>query len=376
MCGDRQGQNKFDSFQNFSYYTGVKEMIDLIKLDYTIESPEERKALVEKILEENPNPSESYLEILADYLILCMEKQEKKERKILTENRLSTVNKRECSFEGLVSQLENGEDGIYNLIKEDKNVIFQPKISITKHDLETIPLLKQLRDTIEEWEKALKHTSGRDAYIMKKALIEMRKDQYLIKQGYQKPLVFSKAVHNSINYISLDDTSYLDEDKNVVVQGISLMDSKVVSAILCNYSKLKEDSYENFEADTWYLIQDFENICDKALINEPLYMRIVECKIDKMQNIDIQTTIQQEFGIKHSLEYISSLWRNKIPKLIAQEAENEFIKFEFKKQNLPFKKCSRCGQNKPAHNNFFSLNNTSKDGFNSICKACRNKKKG
>jgi hypothetical protein len=78
-------------------------MIDLIKLDYTIESPEERKALVEKILEENPNPPTNYLEVLADYLILCMEKQEKRERKILTENRLSTVNKRECSFEGLVS---------------------------------------------------------------------------------------------------------------------------------------------------------------------------------------------------------------------------------------------------------------------------------
>jgi len=75
----------------------------LIKLDYTIESPEERKALVEKILEENPDLSSSYLEVLADYLILCMEKQERKERKILTDNRMSTVNKRECSFEGLVS---------------------------------------------------------------------------------------------------------------------------------------------------------------------------------------------------------------------------------------------------------------------------------
>ena len=73
-------------------------MIDLTKLDYTIESPEERKALVEKILEENPNPPANYLEVLADYLILCMEKQEKKERKILTENRLSTVNKRECNI--------------------------------------------------------------------------------------------------------------------------------------------------------------------------------------------------------------------------------------------------------------------------------------
>jgi hypothetical protein len=96
----------------------------LIKLDYTIESPEERNELVKKIIEENPNLNEKYLEVLADYLILCMEKQERKERKILTENRLTTVNKRETSFEGLVSQFENGEDGIYNLITNDKNTIF------------------------------------------------------------------------------------------------------------------------------------------------------------------------------------------------------------------------------------------------------------
>ena len=60
-----------------------------------------------------------------------MEKQERKEKRILTENRMSTVNKRETSFEGLVGQFENGEDGIYNLITQDKNIIFQPKVSIT-----------------------------------------------------------------------------------------------------------------------------------------------------------------------------------------------------------------------------------------------------
>ena len=49
-----------------------------------------------------------------------MEKQEKKQKQILTENRMTTVNKRETSYEGLVSQLENGEDGIYNLVNEDK----------------------------------------------------------------------------------------------------------------------------------------------------------------------------------------------------------------------------------------------------------------
>ena len=50
-----------------------------------------------------------------------MEKQEKKEKNILTENRLVTINKRETSFEGLVSQFENGEDGIYSIMTEDKN---------------------------------------------------------------------------------------------------------------------------------------------------------------------------------------------------------------------------------------------------------------
>lgn len=75
----------------------------MIKLDYTITSPEERNELVKKILEENPNPNEKYLEILADYLVFAMEKEEKKEKKILTDNRMATVNKRETSFEGLVS---------------------------------------------------------------------------------------------------------------------------------------------------------------------------------------------------------------------------------------------------------------------------------
>ena len=114
----------------------------MIKLDYSLQTPEERNQLVEKILEENPNPSEAYLEVLADYLVLCMEKQERKERQLLTDNRMTTIVKRETSFEGLVSQLENGEDGIYNLMTENKNMIFSPKVAITKKDVEEIPCLK------------------------------------------------------------------------------------------------------------------------------------------------------------------------------------------------------------------------------------------
>lgn len=347
----------------------------MIKLDYTLETPEERKKLVEQILEENPEPNEKYLEILANYLILCMEKQEKKEKKILTDNHMQTVNKRETSFEGLVSQLENGEDGIYNLINEDKYQIFQPKVTITKKDLEEVPFLKQLKEAIDLWEAKQKTVEGKDAFLMKKALIEMRKDQYIIKNAYRKPIVFNKITHSTHRFEIPEIIFEFDEDGYPIPEGITLLDPKVCSAILCNYSKLKQDSWEQLQGDLKWLIEDFDNTADRALKDYPLYEKIVECKIDGKQNIEIKQILQEEFGFSHSLEYISSLWRNKIPKLIASVAEDDYLEWYYANIEYgKYKKCSRCGEIKLAHNKYFSKNKTSKDGFYSICKCCRNKK--
>ena len=304
-----------------------------------------------------------------------MEKQERKERKILTDNRMMTVNKRECSFEGLVSQLENGEDGIYNLITDNKNQIFQPKVTITKKDLDEIQPLRQLREAINVWEAKLKVTEGKDAFVIKKALIEMRKDQYVIKNAYRRPIVPNKLTRSTHITMLPDETSSFDEEGYPIPKGVSLLNPVVCSAILCNYSRLKEDSYDRFEGDLYYLMLDFDEIADKALKEYPLYEKIVECKVDGLQNTQIQEILQMEFGIKHSLEYISSLWRKKIPKLIASQAEDEYLYWYYLNiKKGKYKKCSRCGQIKLAHNKYFSKNKTSRDGYYSICKKCRNSK--
>lgn len=304
-----------------------------------------------------------------------MEKQEKKEKKILTENRMTTVNKRETSFEGLVSQLENGEDGIYNLINENKQTIFQPKITITKKDVEEIPGLKQIREAIAIWENKAKTATGKDAYLIKKAIIELRRDQYVLKDSYKKPIRFNKLNHSKFplrinDKITFDAEGYINAEENL------LCNPNICSIILCNYSKLKEDSYGFFDNDIYYLMESFDQVCEKALEDYPLYKEIVICKIDGRQNIDIQQILKDKFGITHSLEYISSLWRKKIPGLIASVAEDEILDWYFLTQEKgKFKKCSRCGQIKLAHNKYFSKNKTSKDGFYSICKECRNTKK-
>ena len=304
-----------------------------------------------------------------------MEKQERKQRKILTDNRMMTVNKRECSFEGLVSQLENGEDGIYNLITDNKNQIFQPKVTITKKDLDEIQPLRQLREAINVWEAKLKVTEGKDAFVIKKALIEMRKDQYVIKNAYRKPIVPNKLTRSTHVIMLPDETSSFDEEGYPIPKEVSLLNPVVCSAILCNNSRLKEDSFDRFEGDLYYLMLAFDEIADKALKEYPLYEKIVECKVDGLQNTQIQEILQMEFGIKHSLEYISSLWRKKIPKLIASQAEDEYLYWYYLNiEKGKYKKCSRCGQVKLAHNKYFSKNKTSRDGFYSICKKCRNSK--
>jgi hypothetical protein len=58
---------------------------------------------------------------------------------------------------------------------------------------------------------------------------------------------------------------------------------------------------------------DFDDLMRRTLANEPVLSLIVECKFAGLQNIDIQTILKQELDVSHSIEYISNLWRKKIP---------------------------------------------------------------
>lgn len=349
------------------------------KLDYSLQTPQERNELVKKIIDETPPEqlTNKYLTILSDYIIFAMDKEERKKKKILTDNRMVTVNRRETSFQGLAGQLENGEDGIYNMIANDKNIIFMPKVTITEEDIKEIPGLKDLRDAIDKVEKQFKAATGKRKFLLKKQLIEMRQDQYVLKSAYRQPM-YMMNVTKSFSKLQLDGKITITEDGQVKsTELVSLFDQKHVSALLCNYSKLKEDAWGKFSSDSYYLMEDLDNLIERTLKDKyPLYYDLLIYKIDGKQNIEIQKLLNEKHGIKHSVEYISSLWRNKIPKLLAEQAQEDYLVWHYTMEERgKWKRCSRCGEIKLAHNRFFSKNKTSKDGFYSICKCCRNKKK-
>ena len=79
---------------------------EVIHLDYSLKTAEERNALVNKILKEAPASqlTNKYLEILGDYILdVTLTKEDKKNKYITTANRQVTIDKRETSYEGFVS---------------------------------------------------------------------------------------------------------------------------------------------------------------------------------------------------------------------------------------------------------------------------------
>jgi hypothetical protein len=87
-------------------------------------------------------------------------------------------------------------------------------------------------------------------------------------------------------------------------------------------------------------------------------------KIDGLSNKEILEKIKKDHEVTYSIEYLSALWRKKIPKIIAETAKEEWIVWYYTmKEKGKWKRCSRCHQIKLAHHYFFTKNRTSKDGW-------------
>ena len=187
-------------------------------LDYSLKTCEERISFVKTYLEKLPldkRNNAKVLEKLSDYIINGLSKQERKGKKILTDNRMATINKRETSFEGIIDKLEF-EDSIYSIINENKQTILTPKVCITKKDVEEIPNLKNIQECIIQLEEIEKKARGLKKYILKKWLIELRKDQYVIKDSYKHTQYFNKISHNALNPVdNYNEEVHLTDEKRV-----------------------------------------------------------------------------------------------------------------------------------------------------------------
>jgi len=349
-------------------------------LDYSLETPEERVIYVKQLIKLLPPLNNSSLKILADYILFIHDRnQTKKERKeehpILTPNREFTIDKRQVSYEGLIEKLENGEDGLYNMIRNDKTQILDPKDPISPEDIDNIPGIKECMDVILSLKKQLETASKYRRKQLNQAIIDTWKQAYIIKGNYNMVgHIKSASQIRTLASISIPEEIYLDENQIPHSdKPLSFLNPEHVSFLLCYYQILKQESWEDLHCDMrWHLI-DLEDLAERALKEKyPMLWDILIWKVDGLTNEEIREKILQEYGEDHSEQYYSSLWRKRIPRLITEQFQKEYVEWYFTEKEYGYwKKCSKCGQIKLGHPLFYA-HNTSKDGWYSQCKECKN----
>lgn len=358
-------------------------MTDIPSLDYSLPTPEERVECVKRILEKTPsdNLTPKYLTYLTDYILFVADRNQTKKEKetehpIVTKNREITISKRQVSFEEVVSNLENGEDGIYALIANDKNRILDYREPLTNEDFDRMPELTGYLNVIERLQAQFKKATGQRKFSLKRQIIETWQQMYMLKASYTGAPARSKTPTQikSLAHMDLSENIYIDDNGFPQSDGIiSLYNPEHVSILLTYYNQLKQESAEDLRGDMHWLLIDLEELINRTLKDKPILRDLLDWKILGYTNDEIQLFMNSKYNIQHTNQYFSTLWRNRIPRLIVEEAQKRYLFWYYKHNHTgTWKRCGKCGQLKLAHPLFFSKNN-SKDSYYSICKECRNK---
>lgn len=237
--------------------------------------------------------------------------------------------------------------------------------------------LKSLKKIIAETEKKCKAAEGKDAFILKKQVIELSQQQYIIKSKYSKQIycgngkkgVVGLKTANLIGETAVKNNEIIDRSV------VSLFNPEHIHFLLLNYEDIKSsDLYA--DSDLGYLIEELDELIAETPFDNELYLPILNMRISGIKNRQISDKLLEEYGNTYTPEYISSLWNKKLPKMIAETAQKKYILWYFTyKEKGNWQKCSCCKEVKLAHPLFYSRNSCAKSGFYSICKDCRKKYK-
>ena len=353
-----------------------------MNLDFSLKTPKERAEHVRKVIADYPEAGVKYKDYISDYLLFAGDKgQTKKERQeenpIITHNRAVTVRKRQVSYEGLVDACESGEDGVQNLIIDDKNHLLDNKEKLTDEDFEESAELRELAATLESLKRQFQKAEGRRKYSLKCQIIETWQQMYIVKSSMRGASAKARMTGQVRNFahMPIPEKVWIGDDGMPHSDAvITLLNPHHVSFLLCYYSQLKQECEDDLQSDMHFLLLDLEDLAEESIKGKhPELWDILVWKVDGLTNSEIAEKLNAERGTARNSQYVSTLWRRRIPKLITEQASKNWLLWYYTDQEKgKWKVCGKCGETKLAHPLFFSRN-SSHDGFYSICKECRSK---
>lgn len=407
-------------------------------LNYSIERDTERLEAIKDILSSlEKEPSQTDLETMASYILYGKDEEGKNsvQRKETTDSnkRFGSFKKRADKVKSLDEILDNplaDQQSFKPITEKDIYTKKKPTIAKPKFDKQgnmidpgdsDIPGMKELWECIDRVAHTIAVSEGKVAanpedelitdpyklYKLKHQLIDMRRNQYYLKDAY-KPTLHFINIHppaaQSYNWIS--DAAYWmpyeqwrQKVNNSLLSSISKnledYETRKTSAglevkwivrhqtfdwenpthiknLIDNYSAIWMQLWD--DPDSWgrTLIFDFDRYCEMAHLSE-VRDYILTRRIDRATYSTIVEEIFQKFGIKYNENHVCTILTTEIPTRIAKIAKKHRLLLETPEEER--KRCWSCKKMLPKDTLFFGLNSSRNDGFSSNCKECEKEKR-
>lgn len=139
-------------------------------------------------------------------------------------------------------------------------------------------------------------------------------------------------------------------------------------------AKLEAEERHDIESEAPLLWNTIQYYFDRALMQAE-YRLIVEMKSENWRNEDINNELRRRNLKTFSVNYISTIYKKRISKLLAQAVEAHYELALALDQPDEWKRCSKCGKLLHLDSNHFRRLGKSKDGFVGSCKQCDKKKR-
>lgn len=387
----------------------------MLNLDFSLETSKERKEFIETYII-GKTFTQKELSTIGDYILYGKDEDgtsivDRKEVEIDTKYG-SYKTKRPESLEELMESPTFNEN-----IFTKTNIYKKIKPKIDREKDADVPGIQELWKTIDYYQHLLDVKEGKvedldakkltdtEAYKIKHHIIDLRRQQFVLKDMVKPTLFFNSPVHTPPQIVSSDIDWDSNEHFSIAPLGLLSSNPKRFNDLL----NLEERDYHyNAAADTildfrnpnhiYYLLEFYEELLIAASNNpesllddiietldfyidmaelDEIKLEILRLKRIKTPVINIQEVLKEKFNITHSTNYISTIYKQKICGAIAEAAQLHYTMYMERENLSMWKKCNQCGEIKLLDPRVFMRKSRSSDGYNNKCKKCckENRKK-
>ena len=398
----------------------------MLKLDFTIISIEDRAKLVKDFFDADPSytPGKHELTTLTNYILygkdpyidkhgeynpeLPVKKwtnmSSRKEIEIATKYSTWTKKQPASLDEALESPTFNEAE-----LLEPKIQIKIPKPNFNREEENNLPTIQHLWEAIDKCSEKLKEPdiTGAQKYKLTHALVEMRREQFTLRDIFKPTMQRSIRANHLTNFLSGYDLEIDWEDEKldcsfapmgVYHEGdprfedplslcnekddwrhnpdapnlIDFRNKEHINSLIFFYQELKTFADLNFISSQNDIIKTINYYISNTSLTEPQHA-IVQYKMLRLSNKEIANKINEQYGKTYSINYISTIYQKGCGS-IAETAKRIYDYYYERINPFLFKQCSICKKMKLRNPDQFMRKARNSDGFSSKCKECEHEK--